>query len=779
MSTTDSVLDRAAAVAAVRDVLDAGAVRSFFQPIVDLASRSVVAYEALARGPLGPLATPDALFAAAREAGLLAELDEACRLAAFEGASRLGLVAPCAVFVNVEPEVLDDAPLSDLLAIADAAPGELRMVIEITERALAARPAELLRTVERVRDLGWGVALDDVGADSASLAFMALLRPDVVKLDLSLVQDRPSPAIAEIMNAVNAYAERSGALILAEGIETERHLATAQGLGATLGQGWLFGRPTPDPVAVPPAAPLDLAVTRVPVSAGVATSPFSCLPDGVVLKTSSKRLLIELSKQLEREALRVGDTCIVASTFQHGRHFTPATTLRYRDLVERTGFVCALGEGLASGVVPGLRSAPLAADDPVLGEWDVVVLSPHFSTALLARDLGDSGPDMDRRFAYALTYERETVVRAAHGLLSRVAPRVGPAPGSHASHGWQAPDQGLATTSGGPAAPASGEPDVAPVASQEAWPPLEDVLARRAIGATTSGVTIADMTRPDQPLVFVNKAFEKLAGYRDAELLGRNCRFLQGPDTDPAALARMRTALAEGQECRETMVNYRGPERLPWWNEILLSPVHDEAGRVVHFIGVQSDVTARVEAERALSRETERGGRYLARIEHLAFHDSLTGLMNRRRFEEQVETALLESCLSGRSVALLFMDLDGFKAVNDTLGHPAGDQLLQETARRLRSEVRGTDLLGRFGGDEFVVALTGLDPTTAALGAERVSRELGAAIAAPFHLQGQEIRLTASIGIATYPADAADFGALLHLADARMFELKHPAARAR
>ncbi len=231
----------------VAEILRQGSVASVFQPIVDLDSGAVVAYEALARGPQGPLSTPFALFEAAREAGLLAELDEACRAAAFRGASEQGLLAPLTVFVNVEPEVLDTAPVEDLLAIADAAPGELRVVLEITERALAARPAELLRTVERVRNLGWGVALDDVGAEAASLAFMPLLRPDVVKLDLSLVQQRPTPAVAEIMNAVNAYAERSGALILAEGIETEQHLTAARGLGASLGQGWLFGRPTATP----------------------------------------------------------------------------------------------------------------------------------------------------------------------------------------------------------------------------------------------------------------------------------------------------------------------------------------------------------------------------------------------------------------------------------------------------------------------------------------------------------------------------------------------------
>ncbi|MCW2684806.1 MAG: hypothetical protein JWP33_2719, partial [Blastococcus sp.] len=181
---------------ALEAALAPGGVRSVFQPIVDLDSGRVVAYEALARGPRGPLERPDLLFAAARAAGRLAELDEICRAAAFRGAVEQGLLAPLTVFVNVEPEVLDSAPLDDLLAIAGGAPGTLRIVLEITERALASRPAELLRTVERVRSLGWGVAVDDVGADSMSLAFLPLLAPDVIKLDLSLVQDRPGPAVA-------------------------------------------------------------------------------------------------------------------------------------------------------------------------------------------------------------------------------------------------------------------------------------------------------------------------------------------------------------------------------------------------------------------------------------------------------------------------------------------------------------------------------------------------------------------------------------------------------
>ena len=124
----------------------------------------MVAFEALAQGPEGPLATPDVLFSAARRTGMLREPDELCRASAFLGAAAVGPVAPLTHFVNVEPEVLSSAPIAELLALAQSVPGELRVVLEFTERALTSRPAELLRTADRVRELGWGVALDDVGA---------------------------------------------------------------------------------------------------------------------------------------------------------------------------------------------------------------------------------------------------------------------------------------------------------------------------------------------------------------------------------------------------------------------------------------------------------------------------------------------------------------------------------------------------------------------------------------------------------------------------------------
>ncbi|WP_448639799.1 diguanylate cyclase domain-containing protein [Geodermatophilus sp. URMC 63] len=729
-------------------------VHSVFQPIVELDTGRVVAYEALARGPVGPLERPDALFAAARAAGRLAELDEACRAAAFRGAVDAALVAPLTVFVNVEPEVLDTAPLADLLAIAERAPGHLRVVMEITERAIAARPAELLRTVERVRELGWAIAVDDVGAESMSLAFLPLLCPDVVKLDLRLVQERPGPAVAEIMNAVNAYAERSGAVVLAEGIEHEGHLETAQGLGATLGQGWLFGRPAPGPVAGRPVGELVLPGAGRPSGAVGEVSPFACLPDHVPLRRAPKALLIELSKQLEREAMRLGETCVVAATFQEARHFTVSTTQRYRDLVERTGFVCALGEDLPVEPLPGVRGAALSPEDPVRGEWDVAVLSPHFSAALLARDLGDDGPDMERTFEYALTYERTTVSRAASSLLSRVAPRTGPAPA-------------VAATPPVPSAPASRPAGGLAVGTTNA-----EVLLRRALEATPSGVTVVDMRLPDQPIVYANQAFRELAGLPSEDILGRNCRLLQSPDTDPGAVARIRAAVEAGRPCRETVLNLRGPERTPWWNELHLAPVHDADGTVVQYIGVQVDVTARVEAERALVRERDRTSAALARIQELAYTDPLTGLPNRRRLEEQVESAIWEARARGDALALLFVDLDGFKEVNDRLGHAAGDELLQVVARRLRDRVRRRDLVARLGGDEFLVALPDLSPETAAAEAGRVAEELAASIRRPVSLRGTEVGVGASIGVSVCPADGDAFADLLHAADLRMYDRK-------
>ncbi len=401
------------------EILAAENVHSVYQPIVDLDTEAVVAYEALARGPVGSLQRPDHLFTAAAAAGRLADLDELCQRAALQGAIAGGIFAPLTLFINIEPEVVRPDRLERLLSIAQSGPGDLQLMLEITERALAVRPADLLATVRRLRAAGWRIALDDVGADDLSLAFMPLLRPDVIKLDMALVQGRPGHKAAQIMNAVNAHAERTGAVILAEGVETVDHLATARALGATLGQGWLFGRPAEGPVPGRSSHALRLPPLQ-PVPGE--KSPFQCLPGSVTLRRSTKALLIEVSKHLEREAKRLGRTCVVISTFQHAHHFTPSTARRYQDLAEHVGFVAALGADLDVEPVPGVRGADVQPGDPIRDEWDIAVLAPHFAAALIARDLGYPAADNERSFEFALTYDRNTVEAAARSLMSRVRP---------------------------------------------------------------------------------------------------------------------------------------------------------------------------------------------------------------------------------------------------------------------------------------------------------------------------------------------------------------------
>ena len=399
-------------------VLGDGAVRAVYQPIVDLATARPVAYEALVRGPVGSrLERADDLLAAARDAGRVAELDWACRIAALRGALDAGLTKAVSLFVNVEPEaagVALDAGARSLLVEASRG---LDVVVEVTERDLVRAPAELLGMVAGVRHLGWGIALDDVGAEVASLALLPLLRPDVIKLDLHVVQDRPDGEVAALVAAVSAHSERSGAVVLAEGIEEPRHVHAALAMGATVGQGWLFGHPGPLP-ETPRHGPVGMLgrTAATPVDRSVVAAAAGGRP----LRSSTKALLLEMSWHLERQAAVLGAPTVVLGAFQTSDRFTPGTGRRYAALADEAALVGALGVGLGTDPAPGVRGGRLWPDDPLVDEWAVVVLGPHFAGALAAADLHDTGPDMDRRFAYVLTYDRDRVIAAASSLMARI-----------------------------------------------------------------------------------------------------------------------------------------------------------------------------------------------------------------------------------------------------------------------------------------------------------------------------------------------------------------------
>ena len=398
-----------------------GGARAAYQPVVRLPGRRVVAYEALARGPEGSaLELPRALFGAAEQEDLVGELDWACRLAAMRGALDANLPGDMALLVNAEPDLLTARiPAADAPLVLRAE-RDLTLIAEVTERRLADRPAELLRAVTELRERGWGLALDDVGADWRSVALMPLLRPDIIKLDMGLVQEPFGVRAADVVRAVRAYANASGAQILAEGIETEEHERRALSWGATLGQGWLYGRPDALPDAGSGAPELGRALVRPPIPPSRLTPAQLVEAAGLRLRPAPKEALLAHSVSIEQRAFADPDPVVVLATFQSAARFTSATARRYASLAQRSAFVGAFGVGMATSPAPGVRGAAIGPNEQLAGEWNVVVVGPHHASALIARDLGDTGPDRERRFAHVLVDDRDLVLDAARSLMVRI-----------------------------------------------------------------------------------------------------------------------------------------------------------------------------------------------------------------------------------------------------------------------------------------------------------------------------------------------------------------------
>ena len=276
-------------------------------------------------------------------------------------------------------------------------------------------------------------------------------------------------------------------------------------------------------------------------------------------------------------------------------------------------------------------------------------------------------------------------------------------------------------------------------------------LLALALDSATNGIVITSNT-PDLPIVYCNAAFEQLTGYPEAEILGRNCRFLQGQETDPQARDQMRAAFAAHEPIDLVILNYK-KDATPFWNALNIGPLRREEGQVTHFIGIQTDVTERVHTQRQLEAQ--------------AFTDTLTNLPNRAHFMRELERAVVDPAAQGR-FALGFIDLDGFKQINDTLGHDAGDALLIQVGQRLKRAVRGVDMVARLAGDEFVMLLRGVE-TDAAL--EIVARRTLDAFQTTFVLQGGPAVMRASLGFVRHAPDET-FTALLARADHAMYVAK-------
>ena len=286
-----------------------------------------------------------------------------------------------------------------------------------------------------------------------------------------------------------------------------------------------------------------------------------------------------------------------------------------------------------------------------------------------------------------------------------------------------------------------------------------------ALKAVSQGVIITDK---NESIISVNKAFTTITGYSQSEIMDHDPRFLQGTLTDPETVKAMHQAVASEIEFSGTVQNYR-KNGAAFWNELTISPLFDDQGQLTHFIGVTRDITERVKMEEE--------------VRQLAFFDVLTKLPNRRLLDDRLSQTIGGSRRNGHFAALMVMDMDNFKSLNDTHGHIAGDLLLAEVARRLSACVRETDTAARFGGDEFVVLLShlGMDRTEATMQAEIVAQKIRASLADTYILnlsteQGDntlvEHHCTASIGVTLFGDHTTSREELFSCADEAMYQAK-------
>ncbi|MDR5900111.1 EAL domain-containing protein [Halomonas vilamensis] len=259
-----------------------------------------------------------------------------------------------------------------------------------------------------------------------------------------------------------------------------------------------------------------------------------------------------------------------------------------------------------------------------------------------------------------------------------------------------------------------------------------DALRRlsRGIEASPNGVVMADASEPGLPIVYANSAFLTMTGYSRDEVIGVNCRFLQGPDTDPETVDEIRAGIREQRDVCVTLVNYR-KDGTPFWNQLEISPVFDDDQVCSHYIGTQQDIT---------EWKTQK-----AHIAYQATHDLLTGLYNLTSFTSLLKDAFQRSLKTSELLAVMYLDMDGFKTINDGLGHHVGNQVLTTIAQRLETLLSPDEILARLGGDEFGILLADYHSRDQVIQlAERIIETLSQ----PIEVEGQQIQLSVSIGIA-------------------------------
>lgn len=281
----------------------------------------------------------------------------------------------------------------------------------------------------------------------------------------------------------------------------------------------------------------------------------------------------------------------------------------------------------------------------------------------------------------------------------------------------------------------------------------EEELRKLSLAVEQSPVSIV-ITDLQGTIEFVNPEFSRLTGYSFAEVLGENTGILKSGETPPEVYAQLWQTISAGKVWEGEFYNRRkdGEEFI---EHAIISPIFNQKGEITHYMAIKDDITAKKQTEKI--------------IWHQANFDTLTQLPNRRLLLDRLQNAIAQTRRENSPLALLFLDLDHFKDVNDTLGHDYGDILLIEAARRIQTCIRDTDTVARFGGDEFVLLLTNIKLE---VGIDKVMTKILDVLNKPFHLNNEVVSISASIGATTCPQDATDIGTLMKNADRAMYLAK-------
>ena len=280
-------------------------------------------------------------------------------------------------------------------------------------------------------------------------------------------------------------------------------------------------------------------------------------------------------------------------------------------------------------------------------------------------------------------------------------------------------------------------------------------LRERIIEVSANAIILCSADAPGYLIEYVNPAFERITGYAAGEVIGQRLEDLQGPEQGRQDMHQITAALREQREGKAIVRNFR-KDGSCYWSELFVAPVRDDGdGPVSHFVVAQYDISTVMRFEQEL--------------EFQARHDILTGLANRALLRERLEQAMAVTRRSGLPLWVVFIDLDRFKFVNDTLGHDAGDTVLKSVAERLRDATREVDTVARLGGDEFVLLLPqhgNGEPGAAIL------QRIQDAVAQPLQLGEYEFFLSCCMGVAVYPDDGQDADTLIKHADIAMYRAK-------